>query len=145
MPNCKRENDFRTKLLRLSIEKKNYSARLQSFSFPSKTMNDFSFLRNFKIENISHFLSDFIFILIMSSSGKQKLMTNVLYYVENQRKYLLGKETGNKNVLVSFDYVHTFKNSCKKALTLNSNPAPSQTPTPTPSPSTNTKLEPYRN
>ena len=125
--------------------KKNYSARLQSFSFPSKTMNDFSFLRNFKIENISHFLSEFIFILIMSSSGKQKLMTNVLYYVENQRKYLLGKETGNKNVLVSFDYVHTFKNSCKKALTLNSNPAPSQTPTPTPSPSTNTKLEPHRN
>ena len=128
--------------------KKNYSARLQSFSFPSKTMNDFSFLRNFKIENISHFPSEFIFILIMSfSSGKQKFMTDVLYYVENQRKYLLGKETGNKNVLVSFDYVHTFKNSCKKALTLNSNPALSQTPTPTPnpSPSTNTKLEPYRN
>ena len=126
--------------------KKTYSARLQSFSFPSKTMNDFSFLRKFKIENISQFLSEFIFILIISfSSGKQKVMTNVLYYVENQRKYLLGKETGNKNVLVSFDYVHTFKNSCKKALTLNSNPAPSQTPTPTPSPSTNTKLEPYRN
>ena len=126
--------------------KKNYSARLQSFSFPSKTMNDFSFLRNFKIENISHFPSEFIFILIMSfSSGKQKVMTNVLYYVENQRKYLLGKETGNKNVLVSFDYVHTFKNSCKKALTLNSNLPPSQTPTPTPSPSTNTKLKPYRN
>ena len=126
--------------------KKNYSARLQSFSFPSKTMNDFSFLRSFKIENISHFLAEFIFILIMSfSSGKQKVMTNVLYYVENQRKYLLGKETGNKNVLVSFDYVHTFKNSCKKALTLNSNLPPSQTPTPTPSPSTNTKLKPYRN
>ena len=126
--------------------KKNYSARLQSFSFPSKTMNDFSFLRNFKIENISHFPSEFIFILIMSfSSGKQKFMTNVLYYVENQRKYLLGKETGNKNVLVSFDYVHTFKNSCKKALTLNSNLPPYQTPTPTPSPSTNTKLKPYRN
>ena len=78
-------------------------------------MNDFSFLRNFKIENISHFPSEFIFILIMSfSSGKQKFMTDVLYYVENQRKYLLGKETGNKNVSVSFDYVHTFKNSFKK-------------------------------
>ena len=74
MPNFKCDNDFRTKLLRLSVEKKNYSARLQSFSFSSKTMNDFSFLRNFKIENISHFLSEFIFILIMSfSSGKLKL------------------------------------------------------------------------
>ena len=96
--------------------KNNYSARLQSFSFPSKTINDFSFLRNFKIENISQFLSEFIFILIISfSSGKQQVMTNVLYYVENQRKYLPGKETGNKNVSVSFDYVHTFKNSCKKS------------------------------
>ena len=97
-------------------------------------MNDFSFLRNFKIENISHFPSEFIFILIMSfSSGKQKCITNVLYYVKNQRKYLLGKETGNKNVLVSFDYVHTFKNSCKKALT---QPRPRPRPQPQPQPQT---------
>ena len=126
--------------------KNNYSARLQSFSFPSKTINDFSFLRYFKIENISQFLSEFIFILMISfSSGKQQVMTNVLYYVENQRKYLPGKETGNKNVSVSFDYVDILKIVVKKALTLNSNPAPSQTPTPTPSPSTNTKIGPYCN